>query len=55
MAPRPRHRNHLPAPRPAANTRTTACKELPMVAIGVIALFIIAILGLNLYEFGRID
>lgn len=55
MAPPPRHRNHLPARRPAANTRSTACKEFSMVAIGVIALFIIAFIGLNLYEFGRID
>jgi hypothetical protein len=45
----------LPLAFRVANTAATTSRSHPMLAIGVIALFILALVGLNLFEFGRID
>jgi hypothetical protein len=41
--------------RPAKAAPTCFEGTRPMVALGVIALFIIGFAALNLYEFGRVD
>lgn len=53
------HANHpatlRSARRGAKAASTLHVRKRPMVALGVIALFIIAFAALNLYEFGRVD
>ena len=54
MGPRSTLRS-APAPAKARITFQSSHGTAPMLAIGVIAIFLVIILGLNKFEFGRFD